>query len=44
MPDTSARRSPEHPDAATRVRRGLAEFTLGWRQFWHGYWQSAHSC
>jgi hypothetical protein len=25
-------------------RRSIAEFTRGWRQFWQGYWQSAHSC
>ena len=44
MPDTTARRAPEDSDVAARVRRGIAEFTLGWQQFWQGYWQSAHSC
>lgn len=32
------------PAVAARIRRGVAEFTRGWREFWQGYWQSTHSC
>jgi hypothetical protein len=31
-------------DLGARLRRTATEFTRGWRQFWQGYWQSAHSC
>ncbi len=37
----------QHPDAdatGARMRRAVSDFTRGWRQFWQGYWQSAHSC
>lgn len=37
--------APVEPSGVTSpLRRRVAEFTLGWRQFWQGYWQSAHSC
>jgi hypothetical protein len=37
---------PPHASSglAERVRRTATDFTRGWRQFWQGYWQSAHSC
>jgi hypothetical protein len=44
MPETTARPAPEDHDLAARVRRGAGEFALAWRQFWQGYWLSAHSC
>jgi hypothetical protein len=44
MPAPAVRRAPKSADLTTPLRRGLAEFTRGWRQFWQGYWQSAHSC
>ena len=34
----------ERRDFPAQVRRGVAGFTLGWRQFWQGYWQSPTSC
>jgi hypothetical protein len=34
----------ERRDLAAQVRRGVAAFTLGWRQVWQGYWQSPTSC
>ena len=45
MPHRTSTLSPD-PAAGfgARLRRTATEFTRGWRQFWQGYWQSAHSC
>jgi hypothetical protein len=44
MSDTNTRGAAGTDEVAARLRRGVTGFALGWRQFWQGYWQSAHSC